>query len=110
MAAPTLDVPLTEDAHGTWRVAGTRVNLDTLLAAFESGATPEDIVQDFPVLRLADVYAVLAYSLREPEQTAAYRARRREEAGALRAKIGYDVDAQELRTRLRMRSPRTRGA
>ena len=34
--------------QGTWRVAGTRVSIDSVIYAFWAGATPEEICQDFP--------------------------------------------------------------
>ncbi len=56
-------VPLRTDADGTVRVGGTRVTLDTIVGAYLDGATAEDIVDGFPTLELADVYAVLSYYL-----------------------------------------------
>ncbi|WP_227645971.1 DUF433 domain-containing protein, partial [Klebsiella pneumoniae] len=44
---------------------------------------PEEMVQAFPSLRLADVYAVLAYALAHPEEVEAYR--KRQEARARKA-------------------------
>jgi hypothetical protein len=35
---PTEQVPLRTDDHGVVRVGGTRVTLDTVIAAFENGA------------------------------------------------------------------------
>jgi uncharacterized protein (DUF433 family) len=57
-------VPLAVDVEGVARVGGTRVTLDTLVAAFEQGATAEEIAQQYPSLGLADVYAVIGYYLR----------------------------------------------
>lgn len=40
----TIDtIPLAEDAHGVFRVGGTRVTLDAVIRAFERGATAEEI-------------------------------------------------------------------
>ncbi len=36
-------VPLGKDADGVIRVSGTRVTLDSLISAFQEGATAEDI-------------------------------------------------------------------
>ena len=49
--------------QGTWRVAGTRVSVESVIHAFWAGATPEEICQDFPTLSLGQVYAVIAYYL-----------------------------------------------
>jgi uncharacterized protein (DUF433 family) len=38
-------VPIHTDIDGMIRVGGTRVTLDTLVAAFDAGATAEEIAQ-----------------------------------------------------------------
>jgi hypothetical protein len=55
------------------------VTLDTILAAFAEGATAEEIAQEYPSVSLADVYQVIAYSLRHTSEVEAYLARRRQE-------------------------------
>lgn len=49
-------IPLAKDAHGVYRVGGTRVTLDIVVRAFNQGATAGEIVQEFPSLQLPDVY------------------------------------------------------
>ena len=61
------DAPLTLDADQVIRVGHTRVTLDTVIAAFLEGATPEEIAEDYSSLDLADVYLVLGYYLRNRE-------------------------------------------
>jgi uncharacterized protein (DUF433 family) len=39
---------------GVVRVGGTHMTLDTVVAVFEEGATAEEIVKQYPSLRLAD--------------------------------------------------------
>ena len=56
--------PLAVDHDGVMRVGGTRVTLATIVTAFHEGATAETIVQQYPSLTLADVYAVIGYYLR----------------------------------------------
>ncbi|BFU91510.1 MAG: hypothetical protein NTAFB01_26970 [Nitrospira sp.] len=58
--------------EGVIRVAGTRVSLDSVIQAFQDGATPEEICLDFPSLGLAKVYSVLAYHLTHRETIDAY--------------------------------------
>lgn len=53
-------VPIHTDAEGVVRVAGTRVTLETIVAAFEDGATAEAIALQYPSVPLADVYALIA--------------------------------------------------
>lgn len=54
--APPERVPIETDVDGVTRVGGTRVTLDTLLAAFDFGATAEEIAQQHDSVTLADVY------------------------------------------------------
>lgn len=69
--AEPVDVPIHWQANGTARVA-PRVNLEFVLWSHQEGMRPEEIVRRLPALDLADVYAVIAYSLRHPEETADY--------------------------------------
>lgn len=55
----TETIPLSGDIHGVMRVGNTRVTLDSVIAAFQAGATSEDIVRQYPSLQLADVYYVI---------------------------------------------------
>jgi uncharacterized protein (DUF433 family) len=80
----TEPVPLVQGADGVIRVRGTRITLDTVLAAFHEGATAEEIVQQYPSISLADMYQVIGYSLRHSSELEAYFARRRESARATR--------------------------
>src|SRR5437879_2771123 len=41
------------------RVGQTRVPLDTVVYAFNQGASPEEIVMSYPTLELGDVYAIV---------------------------------------------------
>src|SRR4030095_15465282 len=50
------DRPLTTTTDGVVVVTGTRVSLDLIIAAFTSGATAEEIAQQYPTVALADVY------------------------------------------------------
>jgi uncharacterized protein (DUF433 family) len=64
LAAVTEKIPIETDKDGVIRVGNTRVTLQTLITAFNGGSTAEEIVHQFPVLNLADVYAVITYYLR----------------------------------------------
>jgi uncharacterized protein (DUF433 family) len=68
-------VPLV-NVSGVWRISGTRVPLDSILFAFNEGAKPEEIVERFPSVALADVYAVIAYYLRNRDEVDNYLAAR----------------------------------
>ena len=65
-------IPLKADVHGVIRVGGTRVPLETLIAAYREGATAEEIGEQYPSVALADVYASLAYYLRHRPEVDAY--------------------------------------
>ncbi|MBI4614465.1 MAG: DUF433 domain-containing protein [Planctomycetes bacterium] len=59
--------PLAVDDHGTIRIGGTRVTLDSVIAAFREGYSAEEISEQYPSLSLADVYGTIAYYLRRRE-------------------------------------------
>jgi len=52
-----------EQHEGAYRVAGTRVSLDSLVYAFWDGKSPETIAQSFPTLTLEQVYGAIAFYL-----------------------------------------------
>src|SRR6185295_8149693 len=51
------------DEHGVMRVADSRVMLDSVVAGFEQGYSPETIRQQYPSLSLEDVYGAITYFL-----------------------------------------------
>jgi hypothetical protein len=61
------------------------VTLDTLVTAYEQGASPEEIVSRYTTLELADVYAIITHYLRHREEVEEYLARRKAEAEEVRA-------------------------
>ena len=77
-------IPLETDVHGVVRVGGTRVTLDSVIAAYEPGATAEEIAQQYSSLGLADVYAVVGYCLHHREDVEAYLEQRRRTAADVR--------------------------
>ncbi len=90
-AAQPESPPLHEDAAGALRVGESRVLLELVIRAFEDGATPEAIVQQYPTLALADVYAVVAYYLRHSDEIRAYLSAREDQVQA----TGRRVQAQQ---------------
>ena len=77
-------VPLKADANGVVRVGNTRVTLDTVVVAFHEGATAEEIVEQYPTLRLADVYSVIGYYLDHQAEVTEYLRSRQQVANATR--------------------------
>ena len=93
-------VPLRTDAHGTVRIGGTRVTLDTVVHAFWDGADAEDIVRAFSTLELADVYAVLSYYLKHRAEVDAYLEQQERDAAIIRRKIEAHPGMTRIRERL----------
>ncbi|HEX8072758.1 MAG TPA: DUF433 domain-containing protein [Pyrinomonadaceae bacterium] len=100
MSLPLTTVPLTTDDAGVMRVADTRISLDSVVFAFKDGATPEEIVQQYPALNLTDVYAVVSYYLQHPAAVEDYLARRHTERQALRQELEARFDPRGVRARL----------
>jgi uncharacterized protein (DUF433 family) len=85
MALPeTVTLPLQMDEHGAIRVSGTRVTLDTLLAFYQQGETPEALHEGFTTVPLADIYAVIAYYLANRNEVDAYLKQREIEGERIR--------------------------
>lgn len=93
-------IPLTTDTDGVVRVANTRITLDTLIAAFGEGATPETIAQQYPSLSLADVYAVIGYYLNHRPEVHAYLQQRNQAAAEIRQDNEARFDPDGVRARL----------
>ena len=99
----TESVPLVAGTDGVMRVHGTRVTLDSLLAAFREGATAEEIVQQYPSVSLADVYQVIGYSLRHSSEIESYLARRGQDLRATREANESKWPPHGIRARLAAR-------
>ena len=97
-------LPLEENTDGVVLVGRTRVTLDTLIKSFKNGATAEEIVFRYPVLRLADVYAVIGYYLKNQDETESYLLRRRNIADQVRERNQDRYDSACIRQRLTTRN------
>ena len=96
-------VPIRTDADGVIHVGGTRVTLDTLVAAFDAGATPEEIVQQYPSVTLADAYSVIGYYLRHQAEVRTYLTERQKAGAQVRAENERRFDPTTVRDRLSAR-------
>ncbi len=96
-------IPIVQTADGAFRIGKTRVTLDTLIVVFNQGLTPEEIVQSYPTLLVADVYAVITYYLRHQAEVDAYIAQNEREVEALQAQFEARFDYKQIRERLRER-------
>jgi uncharacterized protein (DUF433 family) len=61
-----------DQQDGAYRVAGTRVSLDSIVYAFISGQSAESIAQSFPVLTLEQVYGAITFYLAHREEVDRY--------------------------------------
>jgi len=93
-------VPLEMDVDGVVRVGGARVTLDTVIAAFNEGATAEEIVYQYPSLDLADVYAVLGYYLQRRSDVETYLRQRQQQREEIREQNEAHFDPRGIRDRL----------
>ena len=92
--------PLVKDERGIVRVGGTRVTLETVVTAFKNGSTCEEIIYQYPALKLADVYAVVSYYLRNQVEVESYLEERQKKAEEIRETIESKSDPQDIRERL----------
>lgn len=98
--------PLRRDSSGALRVGNSRVLLELVIRAFEDGATPETINQQYPTTSLADLYGVIAYYLRHRNEIDAYLGEREQQAREVRRRIeNSQEDLAEVRRRLLARKP-----
>lgn len=100
-------VPLVHCDDGTVRVAGTRVLLEIIVGAFRDGATPEEIVQQYPTLTLHAVYAVIPWVLEHAKEVDAYLTERAALAEAVREECERLHPPEGIRARLLARRDRT---
>jgi uncharacterized protein (DUF433 family) len=61
-----------EKVGEAYRVARTRVSLDSIVYSFWNGESPESIVQSFPTLTLEQVYGAIAYYLDHQDEIDEY--------------------------------------
>lgn len=100
MSQGTTTVPLTMDKAGVLRFDGTRVSLDSVIYAFDEGATPEEIAQAFPTLDLAAIYSVIGYYLQNRAEVAQYLEQRKAQREELKKEIEARFNPHGLRERL----------
>lgn len=88
--------------HGGYRIAGTRVSLDSIIHAYWAGQSAEAIVPDFPTLTVEQVYAAIAFYLRNREALDEYMKGQEQEWEAFRREC--DERNRDLRERIRRRA------
>jgi uncharacterized protein (DUF433 family) len=90
--------PLELDEDGAIRLSGTRVTFESVVGAYERGASPEEIVEQYPSLRLSDVYFALGYYLSQQPQILDYLVRHRQQVNEARTGNG-EAFTEEQRNR-----------
>jgi uncharacterized protein (DUF433 family) len=99
----TQTTPLIQEANGAVRITGSRVTLDTVIGAFQKGATAEQIQDSFPSLSLAQIYGTIAYYLDHEADVETYLRERRAEAESIKHEIESQQDTAGFRARIRAR-------
>jgi uncharacterized protein (DUF433 family) len=103
----TYTAPLICEEDGTIRVRGSRVTLDSVLHAFQHGATAEQIQDSFPSVTLGDIYGAIAYYLEHRAQVDAYL--RTQERAAQEVRQRQDERPEVIAFRARIRTRRRGG-
>ena len=99
----TQPVPLKTTPEGAIWVGGTRVTLDTVVGCYWDGMTAEGIVEQYPTLRLADVYAVIGYYLDHTSEVDEYLRAREAEGERIRKENEERFPPDGVRERLMTR-------
>ena len=97
-----------EIREGGYYVAGTRIGLDVIVREFQSGKSPEAILQSYPSIGLlAKVYGVITFILEHPATIAAYLSEQERLWEELKEKYPLPPDMLErfLRSRELFRKP-----
>ena len=92
--------PLEFTTDGVIRIGKTRVTLDTVITVFQQGTTPEEIAYRYPSLKLADIYATIAFYLNHQQEVEVYLQQRQQQAQEIRRMNEAKFDPQGLRDRL----------
>lgn len=93
--------PLWEDQAGAIRVGNSRVLLETVIRAFQDGASPESIVNRYSTLSLSDVYSTIGYYLRHQDAIEAYLVQREQLAKSAQQRLcNIQPDLSLIRSRL----------
>ncbi|MBI3472348.1 MAG: DUF433 domain-containing protein [Candidatus Solibacter usitatus] len=79
-----------ENVGGAYRVAGSRVSLDSVVYAFLRGESPDGIAESFPALSLEQVYGAIAFYLAHRDTIDAYLSAGKAEFARLREQTRRD--------------------
>jgi uncharacterized protein (DUF433 family) len=82
------------------RVGGTRITLDSIVAALNEGETAEGITSRYPALSPEDINQILGWYIRYRGPVDSYLAQREAEARRFREEMETRFDSGGLRERL----------
>jgi uncharacterized protein (DUF433 family) len=88
-----------DEAQGI-RIGKSRVTLDSLLASYNDGSTPEEIAVQYSVLHLCEIYSAIAYYLNHRREIDSYSAQRRQSAQQQHSEFVQYYSLADLRQRL----------
>ncbi len=93
-------IPLSSELDVVIRVGNTRVTLETVVHEFKNGSTAEEIVYQYPVLDLSDVYAVISFYLKNQTAVESYLLSSKVAAERIQTSVQQHFPAMNLRQRL----------
>ncbi len=93
--------PVTAWEDGTLRIAGTRVHLGHVVDAYNSGETPEQMVEQAPALPLYAVYGAIGVYLSHKSELDQWLAAKLEAGWAALRELDADPKVQALKARAR---------
>jgi uncharacterized protein (DUF433 family) len=96
-------VPIKLNKDGVILVSKTRVTLDTIITAFNEGATAEEISYQYPSVPLADIYSVIGYYLHQKKEVDSYLRRREKQAQEVRKVNEEKFNSSGIREKLMSR-------
>ena len=99
----TYTVPLVYGEDGTIRIRGSRVTLDSIIHAFQQGATAEQIQDSFSSVTLGDIYGAIAYYLEHRVCVDVYLTRQEQAAQEARQMHAQHPEVIAFRERVRLR-------
>lgn len=91
---------LRTDEGAIWRIGQTRVSVDSVIYAFNEGASPEEIVYRFSTLDLIQVYSVISYYLQNRAKVEEYLRKREADRAKLKTEIETKFNPQGIREKL----------
>ncbi|MCX7992279.1 MAG: DUF433 domain-containing protein, partial [Fimbriimonadales bacterium] len=98
-----LSLPVRIESNGAVRVGDSRVTLEIVLEAFLQGETPEQVVQSYPTLNLADVCCLYAHYSVNRQLFEKYLEASRQQSESVREMIESAYPTEDLRERIKQK-------